>query len=198
MGRLIGRRLLLMVPTLILVSILVFALAEVLPGNVGRFILGPYATQSAVDQLNRNLGMYKPIYTRYVEWAGHFVTGHWGTSLQYSTPVSSIVWHALGNSLLLAGFALVIIIPTSILVGVYAGGVVLAVEGGVAVAVHGVEDEVGLRVTYGGDDGGEVDRKILHHVGGVRLNGHGQLPGDGARRVFFAAHGWRIAPRLAL
>jgi peptide/nickel transport system permease protein len=121
MGRLIGRRLLLMVPTLILVSILVFALAEVLPGNVGRFILGPYATQSAVDQLNHSLGMDKPIYTRYVEWAGHFVTGHWGTSLQYSTPVSSIVWHALGNSLLLAGFALVIIVPTSILVGVYAG-----------------------------------------------------------------------------
>ncbi len=121
MGRLIGRRLLLMVPTLILVSILVFALAEVLPGNVGRFILGPYATQSAVDQLNHSLGMDKPIYTRYIEWAGHFVTGHWGTSYQYNLPVTSIVWHALGNSLLLAGFALVIIVPTSIAVGVFAG-----------------------------------------------------------------------------
>ena len=121
MGRLIGRRLLLMVPTLILVSILVFALAEVLPGNVGRFILGPYATQSAVDQLNHSLGMDKPIYTRYVEWAGHFVTGHWGTSYQYTTPVFPLVMRALGNSLLLAGFALVIIVPTSILVGVYAG-----------------------------------------------------------------------------
>jgi ABC-type dipeptide/oligopeptide/nickel transport systems, permease components len=121
MGRLIGRRLLLMVPTLILVSILVFALAEVLPGNLGRFILGPYATQSAVDQLNHSLGMDRPIYVRYVEWAGHFVTGHWGNSYQYSTPVFSFVMHALGNSLLLAGFALVIIVPTSIFVGVYAG-----------------------------------------------------------------------------
>jgi peptide/nickel transport system permease protein len=121
MARLIGRRLLLMVPTLILVSILVFALAEVLPGNLGRFILGPYATQSAVDQLNHNLGMDKPIYTRYVEWAGHFVTGHWGTSYQYTTSVFPLVMRALGNSLLLAGFALVIIVPTSILVGVYAG-----------------------------------------------------------------------------
>ena len=121
MLRLIGRRLLLILPTLILVSILVFALSEVLPGDLGRFILGPYATQSAVKQLDHNLGLDKPLYTRYVEWAGHFVTGHWGTSYQYNLPVSSIVWHALGNSLLLAGFALVIIVPTSIAVGVFAG-----------------------------------------------------------------------------
>ena len=77
--------------------------------------------QKALDQLNRGLGMDKPIYTRYVEWAGHFVTGHWGSSYQYTTPVFPFVMHALGNSLLLAGFALVIIVPTSILVGVYAG-----------------------------------------------------------------------------
>ena len=121
MLRLIGRRLLLMVPTLILVSILVFALSEVLPGDLGRFILGPYAPQSAVKQLDHNLGVDKPLYTRYVEWAGHFVTGHWGTSYQYNLPVTSIVWHALGNSLLLAGFALAIIVPTSIAVGVFAG-----------------------------------------------------------------------------
>ena len=94
MARLIARRLLLMVPTLILVSILVFALSEVLPGDLGRFILGPYAPESAVKQLDHSLGLDKPIFVRYVEWAGHFVTGHWGTSLQYNTPVFSIVWHA--------------------------------------------------------------------------------------------------------
>jgi peptide/nickel transport system permease protein len=121
MARLIGRRLLLMVPTLILVSILVFALAEVLPGNLGRSILGPYATQQQVDILNHHLGADKPLYERYAVWAGHFVTGHWGASLQLGTPVFSTVMRALGNSLLLAGFALVIIVPTSILVGVYAG-----------------------------------------------------------------------------
>jgi peptide/nickel transport system permease protein len=121
MVRLIGRRLLLMVPTLVLVSMLVFALAEVLPGNVGRSILGPYALQSQVDQLNHQLGLDEPIYIRYFHWAGHFITGQWGDSLQYQTPVFGFVMHALGNSLLLAGFALVIIVPTSILVGVFAG-----------------------------------------------------------------------------
>ena len=122
MARYIGRRLLLMVPTLVLVSILVFALSEVLPGDIGRVILGPYAPESAVKQLDRHLGMDKPLYVRYFEWAGHFLTGHLGYSYQYTNlTVTSIVWHALGNSMLLGGFALVIIVPTSILVGVIAG-----------------------------------------------------------------------------
>jgi peptide/nickel transport system permease protein len=121
MLRLIGRRLLLMIPTLILVSILVFALAEVLPGDVGRTILGPYATQEQVDILNTQMGMDRPLYERYLSWAGGFVTGDWGESALLKTAVFPTVMRALGNSLLLAGFALVIIVPTSIVVGVFAG-----------------------------------------------------------------------------
>jgi peptide/nickel transport system permease protein len=121
MLRLIGRRLLLMIPTLILASMLIFALAEVLPGDVGRSILGPYATQEQVAILNQKLGADKPIYERYVVWAGHFVTGKWGESPVTSVPIASTVIKALGNSMLLAGFALIIIVPLSILVGVFAG-----------------------------------------------------------------------------
>ena len=121
MLRLIGRRLLLMIPTLILVSILVFALAEVLPGDVGRSILGAYATQEQVDILNQKLGTDKPLYERYLNWAAGFVTGDWGVSPLLNIPVRPTVMTALGNSLLLAGFALVIIVPVSIVVGVFAG-----------------------------------------------------------------------------
>jgi peptide/nickel transport system permease protein len=121
MLRLIGRRLLLMIPTLILVSILVFALAQVLPGDVGRSILGAYATQEQVDILNQKLGADKPIYERYVSWAAGFVTGDWGVSPLLNIPVRPTVMTALGNSLLLAGFALVIIVPVSIVLGVFAG-----------------------------------------------------------------------------
>jgi peptide/nickel transport system permease protein len=121
MLRLIGRRLLLMVPTLILASMLIFALAEVLPGDVGRSILGPYATQEQVELLNERLGVNRPVYERYVDWAGGFVTGDWGESLLYKEAVRSLVMRALGNSLLLAGFALLLIVPTSIALGVFAG-----------------------------------------------------------------------------
>ena len=121
MLRLIGRRLLLMIPTLILASILIFALAEVLPGDVGRSILGPYATQEQVEILNKQLGADKPLYERYLTWAGNFVTGDWGESLLLKVPVFPTVMKALGNSLVLAAFALIVIVPTSILLGVWAG-----------------------------------------------------------------------------
>ncbi len=121
MLRLIGRRLLLMVPTLILASILIFALAEVLPGDVGRSILGPYATQEQVALLNHKLGADKPLYQRYAVWAGNFVTGDWGESPVLKVPVRPTVMKALGNSMVLAGFALLLIVPISIVLGVFSG-----------------------------------------------------------------------------
>ncbi|HET6476912.1 MAG TPA: ABC transporter permease [Thermoleophilia bacterium] len=121
MLRLIGRRLLLMVPTLILASLLIFALAEVLPGDVGRSILGPYATQEQVQLLNEKLGADRPLVVRYASWAGNFVTGDWGESALQKVPVRPLVLKAFGNSLILAGFALVLIVPTSIVLGVFSG-----------------------------------------------------------------------------
>jgi len=121
MTRLIARRLLLMVPTLILVSMLVFALAQWLPGDVGRSILGPYATQQEVQILNHKLGADKPLPVRYATWLGGFVTGNWGESPLLNIPVFPTVMKALGNSLLLAMVALVIIVPTAIVLGVFAG-----------------------------------------------------------------------------
>jgi peptide/nickel transport system permease protein len=111
-----------MIPTLILVSILIFALAEVfVPGSVGRSILGPYATEEQVQLLNEKLGADRPIVVRYLSWAGGFVTGDWGDSTQLDTPVRPLVMSAFWKSLLLAGFALVLIVPTSIALGVFAG-----------------------------------------------------------------------------
>jgi peptide/nickel transport system permease protein len=121
MLRLIGRRLLLMIPTLILASMLIFALAEVLPGDVGRSILGPYATEEQVQLLNEKLGANRPLVVRYAAWAGGFVTGDWGESALLEVPVRPLVLDAFWNSLLLAGFALVLIVPTSVALGVFAG-----------------------------------------------------------------------------
>ena len=121
MLRLIGRRLLLMVPTLILASMLIFALAEVLPGDVGRSILGQYASQADVKALNHKLGADRPLVVRYSTWAGKFVTGNWGESPVQQIPVRPFVMAALWNSLILAGFALILIVPTSIALGVFSG-----------------------------------------------------------------------------
>jgi len=121
MMRLIVGRLVLMVPTLILVSLLIFALAEVLPGDVGRTILGPFATPQQVQGLDHQLGVDRPMVERYSSWLGRFVTGNWGESPVLQQRVFPLVLSALANSLLLAALALVIIIPTAIILGVFAG-----------------------------------------------------------------------------
>lgn len=121
MTRLIVRRLAYMVPALLAVSIIIFVLSEVVPGDVGRTILGPYATPQQVQILDHQLGADKPIMQRYVSWMGRFVTGKWGTSQVLQVNVFTLVFTRLGRSLLLAGVAFVIIVPTSIALGVFAG-----------------------------------------------------------------------------
>ena len=70
MGRYVLKRLGLTAITLVLVSFAVFAAAQVLPGDVGRTVLGPYASQRQVDELNHQLGADRPLVTRYFSWAG--------------------------------------------------------------------------------------------------------------------------------
>lgn len=120
MGRYVLRRLGLTAITLVLTSFAVFAAAEVLPGDVGRTILGPYASQQQVDQLNHQLGADDPLVQRYFTWAGNFVKGDWGESPIQHVEVRPLVLDRLKNSLILGGFALVLIVPFSILLGVIA------------------------------------------------------------------------------
>jgi peptide/nickel transport system permease protein len=120
MGRYVLRRLGLTAITLVLVSFAVFAAAQVLPGDVGRTILGPYASQQQVDQLNHQLGADEPMVKRYVTWAGDFVRGDWGESPIQRVEVRPLVLDRLKNSLILGAFALVLIVPVSVVLGVFA------------------------------------------------------------------------------
>jgi peptide/nickel transport system permease protein len=116
----LARRFALALVTLWLLSIIVFIGAQVLPGNPGRAILGPFADDAAVEQLNHELGFDQPLLTRYWDWLSGFVHGDMGTSYVFSAPVSGFIGDALVNSLKLAAFALIIVIPVSILGGVIA------------------------------------------------------------------------------
>jgi peptide/nickel transport system permease protein len=113
-------RLLFIVPTLVLVSLLIFVMEEVVPGDVGRTILGPYASAEQVAALDHQLGADKPLPQRYASWVGGFITLHWGASPVLQQPVLSLTVQRLWNSAQLAGLALVIIIPLSIVLGVAA------------------------------------------------------------------------------
>jgi len=107
--------------TLALLSVLVFALGQLLPGDIGRAILGPLADSRAVAALNHQLGADKPVLVQYAHWVSRFVTGDMGTSYAFREPVAPFVAHALANSAKLAALAFVIVVPLGIASGVWAG-----------------------------------------------------------------------------
>jgi len=106
--------------TLVLLSLIIFFAGSVLPGNPGRAILGPFASQHAVEALNQSLGVNRPLIAQYWSWATGILHGDLGTSYQYRAPVSTFLFPALGRSLKLAILAFVILVPLSILGGVLA------------------------------------------------------------------------------
>jgi peptide/nickel transport system permease protein len=120
MGRFIAKRLGLSLVTLLLVSIIVFAISDVLPGDVGRAILGRSATDAQVAQLDHQLGYDKPLPARYWKLVSGYATGDWGTSPVLNVEVRPLVLRRFGNSLVLAAFAFALIVPFSILMGVVA------------------------------------------------------------------------------
>jgi peptide/nickel transport system permease protein len=106
----------------VLLSIIVFATAQLLPGDVGRIILGPFAPQSAVDALDKQLGADKPAYIQYLNWARAIVLhGNFGNSLAQQVPVRTLLGPALRRSFELAAVAFALCVPLGVLGGIFAG-----------------------------------------------------------------------------
>jgi peptide/nickel transport system permease protein len=120
MARFIWRRIGLALITLLVLSVLVFIGTQLLPGDVGRRILGPFATQEAVDALNVRLGTDRPVLVQYWDWISGVATGDLGFSISFSRPVTELLGRALVNSLKLAALAFVIVVPLALLGGIFA------------------------------------------------------------------------------
>lgn len=121
MARYVLTRIALALITLLLLSMMVFALAQLLPGDVGRSVLGPLASQDSVDALNQQLGTDRPAVVQYLDWLRGLMTGDLGESLAQQQPIWTVLKPALVNSLKLAALAFVIFVPVSVLGGVIAG-----------------------------------------------------------------------------
>ncbi|MCP3441200.1 ABC transporter permease [Bradyrhizobium sp. CCGUVB14] len=116
----LARRIAFALITLFVLSLLVFFLGQILPGNVGRTILGPFADQQAVDILNHELGLDRPLPVQYGKWIWHFLQGDMGQSYAYRAPVAPFVSQALAHSLKLAAVAFLLVVPLGILGGALA------------------------------------------------------------------------------
>jgi peptide/nickel transport system permease protein len=114
------KRALLSLITLGILSLIVFLGGQLLPGDVGRAVLGPLADARAVALFDHQLGLDRPLIVQYWDWISHFVTGDMGVSFTYRAPVAPFVAEALVNSLKLGALAFVMVVPLGIAGGVWA------------------------------------------------------------------------------
>lgn len=131
--------------TFLAASFIVFLVVEASPGSVARKILGPFADETQVALLHERLQLADPIPLRYLRWLGVLAglradpladpalglgfhdprgdryLGNFGFSTMMKLPVADVIWVRLGNSLLLAGLAISVIVPLAIIIGMTAG-----------------------------------------------------------------------------
>lgn len=121
MTRYLIRRLILVLVTLVVTSFIIFALTNLLPGDVARLVVGRDASPTAIANFEERFGLDRPPLVQYADWLAGFVTADWGVSYTAGNPpVRELVLSRLGNSMRLAGLTLLIVIPLSLALGVMA------------------------------------------------------------------------------
>jgi len=118
MGITLLKRLLAVIPVLIGLSLIVFLLLALIPGNPAQALLGAWATPENVARINRELGLDKPLYQQYFIWVGNLLQGDFGRSYVLNRPVIDEVLDRLGATLILGGTALLISSVLGLLAGV--------------------------------------------------------------------------------
>ncbi|MAM61588.1 ABC transporter permease [Maritimibacter sp. UBA3975] len=118
MGNYILKRLISAIPVLLGITIIVFLIMAMIPGDPATAILGSYATPENVEKLNRDLGLDKPLVVRYFIWLGNLLTGDFGRSFSLNRPVIDEILERFNATLILAGTAWVLCAIFGILAGV--------------------------------------------------------------------------------
>ncbi|MEE8374590.1 MAG: ABC transporter permease [Dehalococcoidia bacterium] len=121
MVRFIARRIGLIIVTLVVVSLAIFLITEVLPGDVATMMLGKDATEAGLARIREDLGLNRPAHVRYLEWIGGAVRGDFGDSLYMGEPIADIVGRRLNHSAILAVFAFLVGTPAAVAAGIWAG-----------------------------------------------------------------------------
>ena len=110
-----------MIGTMIVVSLLLFLVLELSPGNVATKVLGPYSNEEQRNLWLEVNGYFEPLYVRYADWLWNFATGNFGESIRFKVPVGDILWPRLLNTAILGAVTFAILIPISLFFGILAG-----------------------------------------------------------------------------
>ena len=121
MARFLIVRLSLIVVTLLAVSVAIFTLIELVPGDAAQVMLGQQATPDNLRNLRAQMGLDRPPHVRYLDWIGGAALGDLGESAKSRAPISEIIGGRLANSALLAGLSFLIAVPMGLALGVWVG-----------------------------------------------------------------------------
>ena len=153
LAKTILKRLGLLLLTLVLVTALAFLAFSIVPGDPTSSIVGVDATEEQIATVRAQLGLDLPIWQRYLNWVGSFVTGDFGRSYNFEMPVADLLAPRIGVTLTLAAIAFVLIVAVSLPLGILAarhqGGVidrVLTVLNQITMSIPGFL--VGIALTY--------------------------------------------------
>ncbi|MDX2141255.1 MAG: ABC transporter permease [Chloroflexota bacterium] len=113
------RRFLLSIPTIIGVTLLVFIILFLAPGDPAQMILGPRGTPEQVDALRQQLGLDRPVFEQYLRWLGGVLTGNLGQSIAARQPATTLITQQMPYTLTLALSAIVLIVVCAIPIGVF-------------------------------------------------------------------------------
>jgi peptide/nickel transport system permease protein len=114
------KRLIVLILTLFLVSIVVFVVMRIIPGDPAQIILGLQATPEAVAALRAQLGLDQPLAVQYLTWVGELIRGDMGQSINYGVPIAELVVQRLAVTGPLTLMAVLFSVVVSIPLGIYA------------------------------------------------------------------------------
>lgn len=121
MWKTILRRVLLMIPQIVILSLLVFLMAQVMPGDPFTGLITPEMDPQTIERLRESYGLNNPWYVQYWNWVTNALQGDLGRSFTYKIPVSQIIGERVGNTIWLSIVSLIFTYLIALPLGMYAG-----------------------------------------------------------------------------
>lgn len=121
MWKTVLRRFLMMIPQLLILSVLVFILAKLMPGDPLSGMISPHTNPAEIEKIRRAMGLYDPWYVQYVRWIKNILHGDFGASYQFKLPVLQVIGPRAMNTFWLSLLAMVIMYAGAIPIAIYAG-----------------------------------------------------------------------------
>ncbi|WP_142826113.1 oligopeptide ABC transporter permease [Planococcus soli] len=121
MWKLIVRRTLITIPQIIVLSILVFILAQAMPGDALTGLIDPNIDPATIEAMRERLGLNNPWYVQYIDWVKGVLQGDFGQSFRFKMPVSELIGERMINTLWLSLATLILTYLIAIPLGIISG-----------------------------------------------------------------------------